>query len=312
MDFDFLANDPRIRICLPLYVYTYCTDFPQPKTIYENGAPNHHFILTLSGEGVFKINGKSKTLKQGDLIFYKKGIPCSYSPITEDWHTCFISFNGNSADKLLSYYGFGDANLFNDDFLSEMLLNICRSADKSINEEKLSELLYGFINETGSSILNIFRPKPLVKALRHINNNYTNPSLTINEIVEVSGTSTTKLFKMFKQMENTSPAQYVTNIRMNHAKNLLLTTNYMVNDVAKTVGYETANYFSSAFRHHVGMSPLTFRKKYFGRTLSDVNNELRKGPSDEELLKIIRECGTYEKIKSYLKEKYNLNMNDTL
>ncbi len=312
MSFEFLAGDPRIKICLPLYISTYCSNFPQPKTEYSTGAPNHHFILTLSGEGVFKINGKSHILNKGKLIFYKKGIPCAYYPITDDWHTCFISFNGNSADKLLEYYGFGDANLFDDEFLCELLLNICHSADKSINEEKLSELLYNFINEAGGSILNIFKPKPLVKALRYIKNNYTRSTLTINEIVEISGISTTKLFKMFKQMENVSPAQYLINLRMNHAKDLLLSTHNMVNDIAKIVGYETANYFSSAFTHHVGISPLAYRKKYFGKTLDEVNQELRKGPTDEELLKILNQYSTYEEIAEHIKEKYNLNMKDTL
>ncbi len=312
MSFEFLAGDPRIRICLPLYISTYCSDFPQHKTEYPTGAPNHHFILTLFGEGVFTINGKSRVLSKGELLFFRKGIPCSYTPITEEWRTCFISFNGNSADKLLEYYGFREANLFDDEFLSELLINICNSADKSINEEKLSELLYNFINETGSSILDIFRPKPLVKALRYIKNNYTRSSLTINEIVEISGTSTTKLFKMFKQMENISPAQYLISLRMNHAKDLLLSTLHTVSDIAKIVGYESANYFSSAFTHHVGLSPLSYRKKYFGKTLDEVNNELRKGPSDEELLKIINQCSSYEEIEKYIKEKYNMNMNDTL
>ena len=312
MDFDFLAEDPRIRICLPLYVYSCCSDFPLKKTDYPKGAANQQFIMTLSGMGKLELNGKSHILNQGKLIFYKKGVPCSYNPLTDDWRICFISFNGSSADKLLQHYGFGDANLFDDDYLNGLLLDICKSADKTINEEELSELLYNFINETGSSVLNIYKPKPLVKALRYIVNNYTQSSLNISKIVEVSGTSTTKLFKMFKQMENVSPAQYLINLRMNHAKALLMSTTHSVNDIAQTVGYETANYFSSAFRHHVGMAPLAFRKKYFGKKLNEVNKELRKGPSDEELLKIINQCNNYEEIEKYIKEKYNMNMNDTL
>ncbi len=312
MNFDFLAKDPRIKICLPLYIYTYCSDLPLSKTDYPGGASNHHFILTLSGMGKFETNNNTYLLNEGKLIFLKKGVPCSYTPLEEPWRTCFISFNGNSADKLLNYYGFGNVNLFDDEFLSELLLNMCHSADESIDQEKLSKLLYDFINETGNSISDIFRPKPLVKALRYIQSNYTRSSLNINEIVQFSGTSATKLFKMFKQMENVSPAQYLINMRMNHSKDLLLSTKYSVNDIAKTVGYETANYFSSAFRHHVGIAPLAYRKKYFGRSFLDVNKERRKGPTEQEYFEILKKCSTYERISKYIKEKYNLNMTDTL
>ena len=312
MSFEFLAKDPLIKICLPLYVYSCCDNYPQSKTEYPLGASQHHFILTRSGTGQLEIGSNQYLMTQGKLIFLRKDVPYSISPLTDDWRTCFITFNGNSADKLLDYYKFGVVNVFDDEFLSEQLIKICHSTDKKINEEELSEALYNFINETGNSIYDILRPKPLVKALRYIKNNYTDAALTVNNIVEVSGTSTTKLFKMFKQMENVSPAQYVANIRMNHAKDLLLSSNYSVNDIAQTVGYETANYFSYAFRRHEGMTPLAYRKKYFGMDWKEVNKERRKGPTEKELLELLNKFKSYDKVAAYIKEKYNLNMNEPL
>ncbi len=310
MDFDFLANDSRIKICLPLYVRSACADFHQSKGDTEDKANNHHFILTLSGMGKFTVRDKNYSSNKGKLLFIRKGVPYSYTPITDDWHVCFITFNGSSADKLLNHYGFGDADYFDDEYLSDLLISICNSADEKIDEEQLSNLLYDFLNETGAAVFNIFLPKPLVKAKRHIIKNYTRASLNINEIIEVSGTSATKLFKMFKQMELVTPAQFLINIRMNHAKDLLLSTVYNVTDIAQTVGYETANYFSSAFRHHVGMSPLEYRKKYFGRSFLEVNKERQKGPTDEEFIKIINKYKNYKDIKKCLKEEYNVGMDD--
>ena len=312
MDFDLFTDSLKAKTSFPIVLNTYSCDFVQPKTNFPWGSADHIFLLTLSGKGKFEINGNNCTLSKGKLIFCKKGIPCSYIPITSDWHTCFITFNGDGADQLIKYYGFRDANLFDDEFINDLLMNICINAKQNINNDKISELLYKFINETGHSLLDVFRPKPLIKALRYINNNYTRANLTIEEIIKASGTSGTSLYKMFKQMEHLSPAQFLINMRMNHAKKLLLTTRDMVNDIAKTVGYETANYFSSAFKEHVGMSPLSFRKRYFGRTLEDVNNELRKGPTDKEYLEIIKSFNSTEEISKYIKNKYNLDMDEPL
>jgi AraC-like DNA-binding protein len=57
-----------------------------------------------------------------------------------------------------------------------------------------------------------------------------------------------------------SPQQYLTQMRMDEAKQLLRTTDNAVDEVAARVGYKDAFTFSKAFKRAVGASPREYRQ----------------------------------------------------
>ena len=58
--------------------------------------------------------------------------------------------------------------------------------------------------------------------------------------------------------------EYISTIRIEYAKELLLTTNQKVNEIAEECGFSSASYFNVVFRKQVGVSPGAYRntKKY--------------------------------------------------
>ena len=60
---------------------------------------------------------------------------------------------------------------------------------------------------------------------------------------------------LFKQTEKESFNHYVNRIKMEAAKELLLTTNMHIYEIARKVGIENENYFSKLFRKYTGKSP---------------------------------------------------------
>ena len=52
---------------------------------------------------------------------------------------------------------------------------------------------------------------------------------------------------------------YIMTVRVDKAKALLLQTNYKINDIAMTVGYEDTHYFAKVFRKITGESPSDYR-----------------------------------------------------
>lgn len=56
-------------------------------------------------------------------------------------------------------------------------------------------------------------------------------------------------------------SEYVTRRRIQRAKELLMTTNLPINDIAEESGYKTAKYFIKIFRELEGMTPSAYRKK---------------------------------------------------
>lgn len=68
-----------------------------------------------------------------------------------------------------------------------------------------------------------------------------------------------KLKKGFRAYFHTTVFDYLLNLRLNHARQLLLDTDYQVREVASIVGYKNANHFSTAFKKQFGASPATLK-----------------------------------------------------
>ena len=64
---------------------------------------------------------------------------------------------------------------------------------------------------------------------------------------------------LFRQKSGTSLGQYIIDVRLSHARDLINSTELSVADVASATGFFDPNYFSSAFKKKFGISPLKMR-----------------------------------------------------
>jgi AraC-like DNA-binding protein len=69
------------------------------------------------------------------------------------------------------------------------------------------------------------------------------------------GTNTNKLMNLFKKLFGKSIFEYIGELRMDHAMQLLRDRGMLVTEVARTVGYKNPNHFSCAFKRRYGISP---------------------------------------------------------
>ena len=69
-----------------------------------------------------------------------------------------------------------------------------------------------------------------------------------------------KLKKGFKACFSTTIKSYVTQLTMEHAKNLFKSKSSNVGEVAYKCGYKDVSHFSAAFKSFYGFTPISFRK----------------------------------------------------
>jgi AraC-like DNA-binding protein len=69
------------------------------------------------------------------------------------------------------------------------------------------------------------------------------------------GTNTNKLMSLFKKVFGRSIFEFIGELRMDHAMELLRDHGLLVTEVSRTVGYKNPNHFSSAFKRKYGVSP---------------------------------------------------------
>ena len=68
------------------------------------------------------------------------------------------------------------------------------------------------------------------------------------------------LGRIFKKVTGETPQKYLTKLRMNEAKRLLLSSpETEIQIIGELVGYKNAFYFSRAFKNHTGLQPSEFR-----------------------------------------------------
>jgi len=110
------------------------------------------------------------------------------------------------------------------------------------------------------------RPDLVSQTVRYLQEHYRD-NVTIDDLVAMLNCSPTHLSRLFKRRIGTSPIHYHIQIRMEHAKKLLLNSDASLKDIAASVGYSDAFYFSRMFKKHTDFSPLHFRNQFAGAEL---------------------------------------------
>ena len=95
--------------------------------------------------------------------------------------------------------------------------------------------------------------------IRYVNENFMT-TFSVSELCRKMGVSVNYFTNYFSKRVNKSPKQYVIDLRVSKAKNMLETSNLAVNEIARYVGYEEPLYFSREFKKKTGVSPNEYRK----------------------------------------------------
>lgn len=85
-------------------------------------------------------------------------------------------------------------------------------------------------------------------------------SFRLDEMAEVAIMSPFHLVRVFREMTGLPPRRFLTALRLQAAKRLLVASDQSVTDISLDVGYNSLGTFSRRFTEMVGMSPLGFRR----------------------------------------------------
>lgn len=101
-------------------------------------------------------------------------------------------------------------------------------------------------------------------AVQYIRDHHADSQLSLMQVCSHLSVSMSSFSAFFKEETGRTFIEYLTDVRMEHAKELLLGSGQMLYAIAEQVGYENPAYFTVAFKKYTGMGPREFRKS-FGR-----------------------------------------------
>ena len=100
----------------------------------------------------------------------------------------------------------------------------------------------------------------LEHSIEYIKTHYMDENMSLNAVAQVANISANHFSALFSQNIGQTFIEYLTGIRMGHAKELLRCTGKRASEIALEVGYKDSHYFSYLFKKTQGMTPSDYRK----------------------------------------------------
>lgn len=131
--------------------------------------------------------------------------------------------------------------------------------------EEIKKLILSISIELAKMIENetLAKKKEVAQQVKeYIDENFADPNITIYTLADKVNLSPNYVRLIFKEIYNISPSDYLLEIRMNKAKELLIQTDYTVKKIAELVGFSDNRYFYITFKRHTGKTAEEFRKEH--------------------------------------------------
>ena len=114
---------------------------------------------------------------------------------------------------------------------------------------------------------------------------YAQP-LSVADLAKKAALSASQFSRLFKKKFHTTPRSYLTNVRMNAACHLLVSTELPISEIALQTGFYDQSHLSNQFTRHRGMSPSNYRTKY--------SAEAERAPTVEPVMEKVNMRGSYK------------------
>ena len=107
---------------------------------------------------------------------------------------------------------------------------------------------------------NFLMKKRLDSAIELIQKNISNSNFSVEDAAKPLRVTKTHFERLFKEAYEITPLEYIRNLRLEYAKDLLRSPFFNISEIAYQCGFSDLYYFSKVFRKETGLSPSEYRK----------------------------------------------------
>ncbi|MDO8928527.1 MAG: response regulator, partial [Bacteroidota bacterium] len=136
-----------------------------------------------------------------------------------------------------------------------------------LTQRKRLQEIFGAAEQIGTGE---FNPKPFLitsqdevimeKALQSIEKNMDNSEFTVEGLAAAAGINRTTMFYKIKSLTGFSPVEFILDIRMKRAAQLIIDSQLLIKEVSYMTGFSDLKYFGKCFKRKYGMTPMEYRK----------------------------------------------------
>lgn len=219
---------------------------------------------------IYVLNGKAEVVfddtviinNPGTIVFLPKGQCKEYCAKILDDETCigiFFDADFKATPTLVSEMLNKNANL------SVLFEKMCRIwLRKEVGYyNKCMSLFYSIMAEIELSMSKYMpsnKGKKIDCAVEYIQEHYTDSNFRYDKLHILCGISYTYFKQLFEERFFMTPSEYVSNLKIQHACELLISKLFSVSEVAGLCGFLDISYFSKVFKKQMGICPSEYMK----------------------------------------------------
>ena len=225
------------------------------------------------GSGIFETSEGQFQVVPGSMLILRPGMWHRYKPDQNTgWNEHYIGFNGDFCTNLFQegFFQVSKPVLFVG--FQEGLLKLFFEIIQLVKEEKTGHQQVSSANTILilSNILSVVRnqefagksiERKIRKACLYFRENL-NSSVNIEKLSADMNVGYSYFRQMFRKYTGISPTQYHLSLRIQKARDLLVSTDLSFKEIANELGFESYFYFSRIFKDKMGKSPMEFRKNH--------------------------------------------------
>ena len=198
------------------------------------------------------------------------GIWHRYKPNAESgWEEYWVGFKGSYANELMKKFDSGDP--FVAAGLNSSLLRLLHTLIEQVQQAATGyhQIISGIALQIVGLIYTITKngrsgttSTHLIEEAKFLFRETIQEPDCLEDILKKLPVSYSKLRKDFKVLTGDSPNQYLLNLRLEKAKELLVNTNLSISEIAYQTGFVSASYLSKIFKAKIGSPPKNYRVNF--------------------------------------------------
>ncbi|WP_307205874.1 AraC family transcriptional regulator [Paenibacillus harenae] len=141
-----------------------------------------------------------------------------------------------------------------------------QSHSRFMGQQFLYDLLRGILQQAAPVAMNDIEDR--LKQTIHYMHSHYREEIRVDKLAEIAELHPTYYSQLFKRRLGKTPVSFLTHLRVNKAKEMMLQTDKTIRDIASDVGYGDEFYFSRRFKETSGYSPTLFMQKKDFRIVS--------------------------------------------
>ncbi|HZJ36300.1 MAG TPA: AraC family transcriptional regulator [Gillisia sp.] len=250
------------------------TEHPLPYLFSsEKGRTLNEYVLVYisRGKGHFVSTHQKKTqIMEGHMVLLFPNEWHNYSPSLETgWKESWIGFTGSNMEQRIAAGFFLKQNPIFNVGVHVDIVNLFKLAVKTAKEQKsgYQQMLAGIVNlllgfsyseNRHRTFEDLHITDQINRAKVFMQENLAS-QISCEQIAEQIGMGYSWFRRRFKHYTGLAPKQYIEELKISEAKELLVSTVLPCKEIAFRLGFETPSYFSNVFKKNTGMPPKKYR-----------------------------------------------------